>query len=257
MTVKPVGTFVKVPLVQVATCGSSYGQWPRGEPGVVPDELSGPRRMQPTMTRTPIHALVFALAVSAAACGSASDSSLPPGAPTGVGTQAVTADTATTARAAGGPAAAVGSGRAALPTIAGVAVGNADFSTLVAALVKADLVATFDGAVHYTVFAPTNAAFDRAAKAFGLASGPALVDALDVPTLVSVLTYHVTPGDRNATSVVAAGSLRMLDGNTATVTVASGGARIENAAILATDIRASNGLVHVIDEVLLPPALRP
>jgi len=145
-------------------------------------------------------------------------------------------------------------GRSSLPTIAGVAVGNPNFTTLVAALSKAGLAGTFDGNVHYTVFAPTNAAFDAAAQQLiGQPNGMALVSALDVPTLTAVLKYHVTRGDRNSTSVVSAGSLRMLDGNSATVSVAGGVARINSAMITATDIRASNGIVHVIGGVLLPP----
>lgn len=147
-------------------------------------------------------------------------------------------------------------GRAQLPTIAGIAVGNSDFSTLVAALSKAGLVATFDGNTHYTVFAPTNAAFDAAAEAIlGAGStGLDLVNALDVETLTAVLKYHVTLGDRNAKSVLAAGSLRMLDDNWTTVRVNAGVATIDSATIVATDLRASNGYVHVIDGVILPPS---
>jgi transforming growth factor-beta-induced protein len=148
-------------------------------------------------------------------------------------------------------------GRSSLPSIAGIAVANPDFSTLVAALQKAGLVETFDGARHYTVFAPTNAAFDAAAAALGIGGGGAgLVAALDSATLTSVLTYHVTRGDRNSTSVLAAGRLKMLDGNTTAITVSGGAAKIDNASIVAVDIRASNGIVHVIDGVLLPPSLR-
>jgi uncharacterized surface protein with fasciclin (FAS1) repeats len=146
-------------------------------------------------------------------------------------------------------------GRNALPTITAIAAGNADFSTLVAALAKAGLVEFFDTQRQFTVFAPTNAAFDAAAAAFGLADGPALVAALDVQTLTAVLTYHVTRGDRNATSVLASGSLVMLDGNRADVSAAGGAATIAGAPILATDIRASNGIVHVIGGVMLPPGL--
>jgi uncharacterized surface protein with fasciclin (FAS1) repeats len=148
------------------------------------------------------------------------------------------------------------SGRPSLPTIAGIASADANFSTLVQALSKAGLVATFDGTRQYTVFAPTNAAFDAAAAAFGYGDGPALVSALDIGALTSILTYHATLGDRNATSVVASGSVRMLDGNTATISQAGGAVKIDNATIVATDIRASNGLIHVIDAVLLPPSLR-
>jgi uncharacterized surface protein with fasciclin (FAS1) repeats len=147
-------------------------------------------------------------------------------------------------------------GRSSQPTIAEIAVGNPAFSTLVSALVKANLVETFSGRPNYTVFAPTNGAFDQAAKAFGLTDGPALVEALDVPTLTAVLTYHVTRGSRNAAGLVASGKVTMLDGNLARISADGGKVMIENAQIVATDILASNGYVHVIDAVLLPPTLR-
>jgi len=143
-----------------------------------------------------------------------------------------------------------------LPTIAGIATGDSSFSTLVAALDKAGLVATFDGNRHFTVFAPTNTAFDNAAAAFGYANGPALVAALDVDTLTAILKYHVTLGDRNSKSVLAAGSLRMLDDNWTTIRVTGGVVTIDDAEIVATDFRASNGYVHVINAVMLPPSLR-
>jgi len=77
-----------------------------------------------------------------------------------------------------------------------------------------------------------------------------------VATLTKVLTFHVTTHVRNAQSVLAAGSLTMLDGSQARVMVAAGGsAMIQNANIVATDIQASNGVVHVIDAVILPPTL--
>lgn len=146
-------------------------------------------------------------------------------------------------------------GRSSLPTIAGIASGDSSFSTLVSALGKAGLVATFDGNRHFTVFAPTNTAFDNAAAAFGYADGPALVTALDVDTLTAILQYHVTLGDRNSKSVLAAGTLRMLDDNWTTIRMTAGVATIDDAEIVATDFRASNGYVHVIDAVMLPPSL--
>lgn len=147
-------------------------------------------------------------------------------------------------------------GRASAETIAAIAAGNPDFSTLVAALDKAGLVDTFAGNRHFTVFAPTNAAFDAAAVALLGAgnTGMDLVNGLDVETLTAVLSYHVTNGDRRAQSVLAAGSLVMLDGNKTTVAVENGNAKIDDAMIVATDIIASNGVVHVIDAVILPPS---
>jgi uncharacterized surface protein with fasciclin (FAS1) repeats len=148
--------------------------------------------------------------------------------------------------------------RPSLGTIVDIATGNPNFSTLVAALDRAGLVATFQGSRHYTVFAPTNAAFDAAAAALvgPGATGLDLVNGLPIEALAAVLSYHVTRGDRNATSVVSAGSVVMLDKNAATISVANGGAKIDNANIVTTDLRASNGIVHVIDAVLLPPSLQ-
>ncbi len=156
--------------------------------------------------------------------------------------------------AAGTPS---GSSSTTLPSIAGVATSNANFSTLVAALSKAGLVQTFSGAGAFTVFAPTNAAFDAAAGALLGAgkSGRDLVDALDVATLTAVLKYHVVGDARNAQAVLASSQIVMLDGNSAAVAVKSGSPYIQNARITSTDIQASNGIVHVIDAVILPPSL--
>lgn len=191
------------------------------------------------MFRFAAPAVLVVAALGAVACSSTSSSPVAP-----------------SMTAAASTADATGTGRSSEPTIAQIAIGNPAFSTLVSALVKANLADTFNGRPNYTVFAPTNDAFDAAARAFGLADGPALVEALDVPTLTAVLTYHVTRGSRNSTSVVSAGQLTMLDGNIARITVEGGKAKIENATIVATDVRASNGYVHVIDAVILPPALR-
>jgi transforming growth factor-beta-induced protein len=147
-------------------------------------------------------------------------------------------------------------GRAALPTIAGTAVASApEFTTLVSALSKAGLVDTFSGSRQFTVFAPTNAAFDAAAEAILGAgkTGPDLIEFLDVATLTAVLQFHVTVGDRNAQAVLASGQVRMLDGNFAQVEVREDGAYIAGVKIRATDILASNGIIHVLDGVMLPP----
>lgn len=146
-------------------------------------------------------------------------------------------------------------GRASLPTIAGAAVANPDFSTLVYALQKAGLVETFSGKQQFTVFAPTNAAFDAAAAALGAANGIALVDSLDVETLTAILKYHVALGDRRAQGVLSSGQVRMLDGNWAAITIDDEGAKIDGALITATDIVVSNGIIHVLAFVMLPPSI--
>ena len=146
-------------------------------------------------------------------------------------------------------------GRASLPTIAAAASANPAFSTLVAALSKAGLVDTFNGSQQYTVFAPTNDAFDAAAAALLGAGndGMDLVNALSVEKLTQVLVYHVAQGDRRAQGVISSGQVKMLDGNFAPITSADGKYYIAGAEILDTDIVASNGIIHVIGFVMVPP----
>ena len=133
-------------------------------------------------------------------------------------------------------------------TIVDIAAGNPDFETLVAAVTAAGLVDTLNGEGPFTVFAPTDDAF---------AALPAgTVDALlnDIPTLTDILTYHVVSGALSAADVVAAGTLTALNGDTLTITQADGHTYINAVEILMTDIVASNGVIHVIGGVLLPPA---
>jgi transforming growth factor-beta-induced protein len=140
----------------------------------------------------------------------------------------------------------------AMQTIAAIAASNPDFSTLVAALARAGLVDTFNGQQAFTVFAPTNAAFDEAAKQLHYRNGRELVDSLDIRTLTSVLTFHVIAGQKKAAEVVVADQLHMLSGVAADVALRGGKAYIDDAPILATDIQASNGIIHVIGGVMLP-----
>lgn len=150
-----------------------------------------------------------------------------------------------------------GTSGASLPTIAGVATSNANFTTLVAALSKAGLVSTFSGPGSFTVFAPTNAAFDAAAASLigPGKTGQDLVNALDVATLTAVLKFHVVGDARNAQAVLASSQIVMLDGNAAAIALKSGSPFINSSKIVSTDIQASNGIVHVIDAVLLPPSV--
>ena len=137
-------------------------------------------------------------------------------------------------------------------TIVDVASGNSDFSTLVAAVSAADLVSTLQSAGPFTVFAPTNAAFAK------LPAGT--VDTLLKPEnkaqLVSILTYHVVSGKVPASTVVTLNgrSVPTVQGATVRVTVSGGKVKVNNANVTAVDIQASNGVIHVIDSVLLPPA---
>lgn len=135
--------------------------------------------------------------------------------------------------------------------IVAVASSNPDFSTLVAAVKAAGLVETLQGAGPFTVFAPTNEAF---------AALPAgLVDKLLLPenkdTLVKILTYHVVSGKVMAADVKA-GDVASVEGSPITVAVADGKVTLNGSAnVVATDVMASNGVIHVIDAVILPPGL--
>ena len=136
--------------------------------------------------------------------------------------------------------------------IVAVASGNPDFSTLVAAVQAAGLVETLQGAGPFTVFAPTNAAFEA------LPAG--LVDKLLLPEnkdlLVKILTYHVVAGKVMAADVTA-GDVASVEGQNITVTTNDGGVQVNGANVVAADVAASNGVIHVIDAVILPPDVDP
>jgi uncharacterized surface protein with fasciclin (FAS1) repeats len=133
-------------------------------------------------------------------------------------------------------------------TIVDVASGNPDFSTLVTAVKKADLASTLSGTGPFTVFAPTNAAFGKV---------PAdQLNALlaDKAQLTKVLTYHVVPGKVLAADLQPTQQVKTVEGQDVDIQVANGAATINGCAITKTDIEASNGVIHVIDCVLTPPA---
>ncbi|MBR9989013.1 MAG: fasciclin domain-containing protein [Gemmatimonadetes bacterium] len=121
-----------------------------------------------------------------------------------------------------------------------------EFSTLIAALVAADLVATLSGPGPFTVFAPTDAAFAE------LNLNASNIGSLPVETLTAILLYHVAPARRNAANVTAASSITMASGGTTVISVTSAGAFINDAQIVQTDVEAANGIIHVIDAVLMP-----
>ncbi|MEM1257891.1 MAG: fasciclin domain-containing protein [Bacteroidota bacterium] len=146
------------------------------------------------------------------------------------------------------------------PNIVGVAVGNDNFSTLVAAVKAAGLVETLSGEGPFTVFAPVNAAFEKLPE--GTLEG--LLKPESKGTLTAILTYHVVAGDIKAADVVKAiqdnnGSFTIttvqgntltasLDGDNVILTDAKGG----TATIVLTDVAASNGVIHAIDTVVMP-----
>lgn len=138
-------------------------------------------------------------------------------------------------------------GASAEQTITEIAAGDDRFSILVAALQETELDTVLDSdSGQYTVFAPTDAAFQALLDALG--ATPA--ELLNRPDLANILLYHVTNGRRYAASVVRAPRIQMLNGDPVTVD----GTSLDDgqATITATDIEAANGVVHVIDGVLLP-----
>jgi len=128
--------------------------------------------------------------------------------------------------------------------IVDTAVSAGNFTTLATALKAAGLIDTLKGKGPFTVFAPTDAAFAKVPKAD--------LDALlkDKAKLTAVLTYHVVPGKVMAADVKA-GMVKTVQGSSITVST-SGGVMVDQAKVTATDIVADNGVIHVIDSVIIP-----
>lgn len=127
-----------------------------------------------------------------------------------------------------------------------VAAGN--FTTLAAALTAAGLVETLKGEGPFSVFAPTDAAF--AALPAGTVED--LLKPENKDKLVAILTYHVVPGKVMSTDLTEGMKAATVNGAEVTITL-DGGAKVNGAVISTADIAASNGVIHVIDSVILPP----
>ena len=132
-----------------------------------------------------------------------------------------------------------------------VAVSAGQFPTLVAAVQAAGLVETLKGEGPFTVFAPTEEAFANALAALGLTAEQLLAD---TDTLTAVLTYHVIPGTVMSSDLIGANDLNVATVNGAEVVVNEdmGTVSINSATVVTADIETSNGVIHVINEVLLP-----
>ena len=134
-------------------------------------------------------------------------------------------------------------------TIVDVAVSNPDFSTLVAALGAADLVETLSGTGPFTVFAPTDAAF--------AALPEGVLDALLLPenkaVLAQILTYHVVSGKVMAADVTDS-DVATVEGSTVALSTANG-VTVNGANVVTADVEATNGVIHAIDAVILPPGV--
>lgn len=134
-------------------------------------------------------------------------------------------------------------------TIVDVASGAGNFSTLVAALTAADLVETLSGAGPFTVFAPTDEAF--AALPAGVLDGLLLPE--NKALLAKILTYHVVSGMVMAADVTD-GDVATVEGSTIKLAT-MGGVTVNGAKVVTADVAASNGVIHAIDAVILPPGV--
>lgn len=132
--------------------------------------------------------------------------------------------------------------------IVDTAVANGSFTTLATALTAAGLVETLKGEGPFTVFAPTDAAF--AALPAGTVED--LLKPENKDKLVAVLTYHVVPGAVMSTDLTEGMTATTVNGSDVTITL-EGGPKVNGAAISTPDVAASNGVIHVIDQVILPP----
>lgn len=139
--------------------------------------------------------------------------------------------------------------RAAGKDIVDTAVSAGQFSTLAAALSAAGLVDTLKGPGPFTVFAPTDEAFAK------LPAGTIenLLKPENKAQLTAVLTYHVVPGSVMASDVVRLKQAKTVNGQAVSVKTQGKAVMINEAKVTATDIKASNGVIHVIDTVILPP----
>jgi transforming growth factor-beta-induced protein len=135
----------------------------------------------------------------------------------------------------------------ALQTIVDIAVADGRFNTLVAAVVAADLADTLSGEGPFTVFAPTDEAFAK------LPEGTIEALLADIPALTDILLYHVVSGAVLAEDVVMLDAAPTLLGENVSIRVEGGMVYLNDAQVVITDIIASNGVIHVIDSVLLPP----
>ena len=146
---------------------------------------------------------------------------------------------------------------AASKTVVGVAAGDKRFSTLVALVKQAGLAKTLSGKGPFTVFAPTNAAFAKLKQA---APDTFAAVTTDKALLAKVLTYHVLPKNVPSTAAVAAAkknaSVKTVQGETIKLSIRAGKLTLNGTSkVIVTDVKATNGVIHAIDTVIVPPSL--
>lgn len=134
-----------------------------------------------------------------------------------------------------------------MQNIVEIASGNKDFSTLVAAVVAAGLAETLSGAGPFTVFAPTNDAFAK------LPAGTVeeLIKPENKEKLAAILTYHVVAGKALSSDLSDGQLIKTVNGQEVTVSVGDN-VKVDGAVVVAADLEASNGVIHVIDTVIMP-----
>uniref|UniRef100_UPI004047582B fasciclin domain-containing protein n=1 Tax=Algoriphagus sp. TaxID=1872435 RepID=UPI004047582B len=133
-------------------------------------------------------------------------------------------------------------------TVVDIAIGSADHSTLVAAVKAAGLVETLSGTGPFTIFAPTNAAFD----ALPAGTVEDLLKPENKEKLTAVLTYHVVAGNVMSSQLADGQKVATLNGQELTVAIKDGVVTINGTKVIAADLAGSNGVIHVVEGVLLP-----
>lgn len=136
--------------------------------------------------------------------------------------------------------------------IVDLAVGNENLSTLVAAVKAGGLVETLKGDGPFTVFAPTDAAF----AALPAGTLDMLLKPENKDKLVAVLTYHVVAGKVMSSDLSNGQKAKTVQGENVMVDISYGNVKINGAKVVMADVKASNGVVHVIDKVILPPSMK-
>lgn len=133
------------------------------------------------------------------------------------------------------------------PSVVNIALSNENFTTLVAAVVKAGLVDALSGSGPFTVFAPTNDAFDALFAELGVSG----IDDLSAEALAPILKYHVVNGNVLSSALAPGNVGTLLEGKSLDVDL-SNGVKINQSSVIAPDIQGANGVVHVIDKVMIP-----
>ena len=204
--------------------------------------------------------LAASFAVALAACGASRPSTVEAGAPGAAPAAASLSDAAVPAAqapAASAPASASASAAASASVPAQATTGNivqvaqsaGQFSTLLTAVEAAGLTTTLQGPGPFTVFAPTDAAFAK------IPSSTLNALLADKAALTKVLTYHVLPAAVASNQISNGQTAATVEGGNVTFSVNGGTVKVNNATVVKADVAASNGVIHVIDAVLLPPDL--